>query len=293
MHNVGVETIDALVDEYRSMGAEVLGTIDMDEIFTRLRNDPELRFSKPEEIVAAAQDAMDRANAAVPEWFGRLPKTPCVMAEVPEQGGEEAPLAYYFPPATDGSRPGMFFVNTTEAHTRTRFESEALAFHESIPGHHFQLAIAQELEGIPEFRKHALATAYVEGWGLYTERLADEMGLYSSPLARMGMLSFDSWRACRLVVDTGMHAMGWSRQDAIDYMVMNSPQAHHNIVTEVDRYIGWPAQALAYMVGRNEIVDIREKARSAAGPEFDIRTFHDQVLTNGQVTLPILRKLVT
>jgi uncharacterized protein (DUF885 family) len=292
IHNVGIETIESLTDEYRSQGASVLGTIDLDEIYARLRDDSSLRFDNREEIVDAAQSAMDRANAAVPEWFGRLPKTPCIMAEVPEQGAEEAPLAYYFPPAVDGSRPGMFFVNTTDPTTRTRFESEALAFHESVPGHHFQLAIAQELEDIPEFRKHAQATAYVEGWGLYTERLADEMGLYSSDVARMGMLSFDSWRAGRLVVDTGMHAMGWSRNDAIHYMAMNSPQAINNIEAEVDRYIGWPGQALAYMIGRNEIVDLREKAKRAAGASFDIKAFHDKVLGSGNVTLPVLRDLV-
>ena len=292
IHNVGIETIEALAEEYRELGATVLGTIELDEIYAKLREDPALRFESRKEIVAAARSAMDRAIAAVPEWFGRLPATRCVVAEVPEQGGEEAPLAYYFPPAPDGSRPGTFFVNTTEPHTRTRFESEALAFHESVPGHHFQLALAQELEGIPEFRKHALATAYVEGWGLYTERLADEMDLYSSDVARMGMLSFDSWRAGRLVVDTGIHAMGWSRNDAIHYMAMNSPQALNNIETEIDRYIGWPGQALAYLVGRNEIVDVREKAKTALGTVFDIRAFHDTVLTSGPVTLPLLRELV-
>ena len=188
------------------------------------------------------------------------------MAQIPGPGAEEAPLAFYLPPTVDGSRPGTYFVNTTEPATRTRYESEALAFHESIPGHHLQIAIAQELEGIPEFRKTSLVTAYVEGWGLYTERLADEMGLYSGDLERMGILSFDSWRAGRLVVDTGMHVLGWSRDEAVEYLIMNSPQAPNNIETEVDRYIGWPGQAVAYKLGQRDLpVARRRTAATRAG----------------------------
>jgi uncharacterized protein (DUF885 family) len=214
------------------------------------------------------------------------------MAEMPEAGAQDAPIAYYLPPATDGSRPGTYFVNTTAPTTRTRFESEALAFHESIPGHHLQLAIAQELEDIPEFRKHALVTAYVEGWGLYTERLADEMGLYSGPAERMGMLSFDSWRAGRLVVDTGMHALGWSRQEAVDYLTRNSPLALNNIDSEIERYIGMPGQALAYTIGRREIMRLRDNAARSLADAFDIRGFHDTVLGSGPVPLGVLADLV-
>ncbi|MCP4966078.1 MAG: DUF885 domain-containing protein [bacterium] len=292
IHNIGLEEIARLEGEYQTMGAQVLGTSDLSQIYDRLRNDPELRFDDSEQIVAAAQDAMDRARTAIPNWFGRLPRADCVMAEIPEAGAQDAPIAYYLPPATDGSRPGTYFINTTEPTTRTRFESEALAFHESIPGHHLQLAIAQELEGIPEFRKHALVTVYVEGWGLYTERLADEMGLYSGPLHRLGMLSFDSWRAGRLVVDTGMHALGWSRQEAVDYLVQNSPLALNNIESEVERYIGMPGQALAYMIGRREIMRLREEAQTTMGGRFDIKGFHDTVLGSGPVPLGILGDLV-
>ncbi len=293
IHQIGLEIIDRLADEYRELGSRVLGTNDLDEIFERLRHDPALRFGSREQIVAAAQGAMTRAREAMPAWFGRLPKAECVMAEIPEPGAAQAPLAYYFPPAPDGSRPGQFFVNTTEPSTRTRFESEALAFHESIPGHHLQLTIAQELEGIPEFRKHAVVNAYVEGWGLYTERLADEMDLYSNDTARLGMLSFDSWRAGRLVVDTGVHALGWSRQESIDWLIANSPQAPNNIETEVDRYIGWPGQALGYMMGRREIMRLRRQAEAAMGAAFDIKGFHDTVLGSGSVPLGILADLVT
>ncbi len=291
IHQLGLDEVARLEEEYRALGAKVLGTSDVAEIYERLRNDPALRFDTPVEIVAAAQAAMDRALAALPEWFGRLPQAPCVMAEM-GAGAEDSTIAYYLPPATDGSRPGMYFINTTEPTTRTRFESEALAFHESIPGHHVQLSIAQELDGLPEFRKHALMTAYVEGWGLYTERLSDEMGLYTDDVARLGILSFDSWRACRLVVDTGTHALGWSRSEAIAYMAANSPQAHNNIANEVDRYIASPGQALAYKLGQREIMRLRDEAKATMGERFDIKGFHDTVLGSGPVTLEILGELV-
>ena len=292
IHNIGLEEIARLEDEYREMGSAAFGTSDLATIYDRLRDDASLRFENGDQVVAAAQDAMDRARVAIPDWFGRLPKADCVMAEIPEAGAQDSPIAYYLPPATDGSRPGTYFINTTEPTTRTRFESEALAFHESIPGHHLQLAIAQELEGIPDFRKHALVTVYVEGWGLYTERLADEMGLYSGPLQRMGMLSFDSWRAGRLVVDTGIHALGWSKQEAIAYLVENSPLALNNIESEVERYIGMPGQALAYMIGRREFMRLREYAKDRLGSRFDVKGFHDTVLGSGPVPLRVLADLV-
>jgi uncharacterized protein (DUF885 family) len=266
VHEIGLETIDKLADEYRFIGARVLGLTNVDEIHHQLRSDADLRFETSEQVVATAADAMARAKAAIPNWFGRLPQTECVIVEIPELAAKEAPLAFYLPPTTDGSRPGSYFINSSEPTTRTRFEAEALAFHESIPGHHLQIAVAQELEGVPEFQKHALITAYVEGWGLYAERLCNEMGLYSGDLERLGMLSFDSWRACRLVVDTGMHSLGWSRQEAIDYMTANSPQARNNIETEIDRY--------------------------EMGANFDIKGFHDMALGSGSVPLPMLAQMV-
>jgi uncharacterized protein (DUF885 family) len=292
VHRIGLEGIARLEDEYRKLGSEVLGTSNLSEIYDRLRNDPELRFENREQIVAAAANAMDRARVAVQDWFGRLPEVDCVMMEIPETGAHDAPIAFYLPPAADGSRPGAYFVNTTEPDTRTRYESEVLAFHESIPGHHLQVGVAQELEDVPEFRRHALVTVYVEGWGLYTERLADEMGLYSGPLERLGMLSFDSWRAGRLVVDTGIHGLGWSRQQAVDYLVENSPQALNNIESEVERYIGMPGQALAYKIGSREIMRLRRDAQRSMGARFEIKGFHDTVLGSGAVPLGILRDLV-
>ncbi len=292
IHQIGLDGIAVLGEEYRELGGKVLGTTDLTEIFHRLRHDPALRFETAAQVKAQAEASLARANAATPEWFGILPQTPCLLTEVPEVGAEDAPLAFYLPPAADGSRPGLFFINTTQPTTRTRYEAEALAFHEGVPGHHFQLALAQEMADLPIFRRHALATAYVEGWALYCERLADEMGLYSGDLERMGMLSFDSWRYGRLVTDTGIHALGWSRQQAIDYLLTNSPQAPNNIENEVDRYIGWPGQALAYKIGQREILRLRAEARRALGPDFDMKGFHDTVLTCGPVPLGVLGDLV-
>lgn len=292
VHQIGLDEIASLEDEYRELGESVLGTRDVPEIYDRLRNDPDLRFDTADEVHQAAESALARAREAIPKWFGRLPEAPCMVQPIPDIGAADATLAYYFPPADDGSRPGIFFINLTEPTTRTRYESECLAFHESIPGHHLQIAIAQELDGVPKFRRNGVVTVFAEGWGLYTERLSDEMGLYSGDLERMGILSFDSWRACRLVVDTGMHALGWSRQQAIDYMMENSPQAPNNIVNEVDRYIGFVGQALAYKIGQRELFKLRDEAKTALGSDFDIKAYHDAVLENGPVPLDLLGDLV-
>ncbi len=292
IHNTGLADIAELGFEYSELGQSVLGTDDVASIYKQLRNDDTLRFADADGIVAAAQAALDRAEEAIPRWFGTLPKAPCVMAEMPPIGADDAPLAFYLPAAEDGTRPGMYFVNTTSPTTRTRFESEALAFHESIPGHHLQLTIAQELEGVPHFRRNAFITVFHEGWGLYSERLADEMGLYSGDLERFGILSFDSWRAGRLVVDTGIHALGWSRQDAIDYLVTNSPQATNNIINEIERYIAWPGQALAYKTGQREMFRARNRAIDTMGDRFDIRAFHDTLLGSGSVPMGTMHRIV-
>ena len=292
IHQIGLDEIASIEDEYRQLGDSVLGTTDLADIYERLRSDPELRFETPEQIQQQAERATARASEATPDWFGRLPVTECIVQPIPEPGAKDAPLAYYLPPAEDGSRPGIFFINLTDPTSRTRYESEALAFHEGVPGHHFQLALAQELKGLPAFRRNGLVTVYVEGWGLYCERLGDEMGLYSGDLERFGILSFDSWRAGRLVVDTGLHALGWSRQQAIDYFLENSPQAQNNIENEVDRYIGYTGQALAYKLGQREIFRLRDEAKQTMGARFDIKGFHDTVLESGPVPLDLLSDLV-
>ena len=292
IHQLGLEEVAKFRRDLAALGQKVFGTSDVAEIQKRLRTDPAMHFKTSAEVEAKARETLARARAAVPAWFGIQPKADC---EVKVIGMHEAPyttIAYYRQPSADGTRPGAYMINTYQPETRPRYEAEALAFHESVPGHHLQIAIAQELKGIPEFRKHEGVTAFVEGWGLYTERLADEMGLYSSDIDRMGMLSFDAWRACRLVVDTGIHSMGWSRQQAIDYMKENSVLAENNIVNEVDRYISWPGQAVAYKLGQREILSLRDEAKQKLGARFDIKAFHDAVLANGAVSMPVLRQEV-
>lgn len=292
IHQIGLETMADLAVEYQELGGKVLDTTDLALIYGRLRDDASLKFDSPDDIINQARHASDGAMAVASQWFGRLPVTPFQVMAIPELEAAEAPLAYYMPPAMDGSRPGTFFVNAAKPDNLTRYEAEALSFHEGVPGHHFQIAIAQEIEGLPDFRRNQLIHSYVEGWGLYCERLADEMGLYSSDLERMGMLSFDSWRAGRLVVDTGMHALGWSRQRAIDYLAENSPQQLTNIENEVDRFVGYFGQALSYMIGRKHIQAVRADAEERLGESFDIRGFHDTVLGSGPTTLPVLSRLV-
>ena len=292
IHKLGLEQVAKFRSDLAALGQKVFGTSDVAEIQKRLRTDPEMHFKTSAEVEAKAREALARAQAAVPRWFGIQPRTQC---EVKVMGMHEAPystIAYYRPPSADGKRPGAYMINTYLPETRPRYEAEALAFHESVPGHHLQIAIAQELTGIPEFRKHQGVTAFFEGWALYTEHLADEMGLYSSDVDRLGMLSFDAWRACRLVVDTGIHAMGWSRQRAIDYMTENSVLAENNIMNEVDRYITWPGQAVAYKIGQREILNLRDEAKRKLGARFDIKAFHDAVLENGAVSLPVLREQI-
>lgn len=292
LHETGLGEVAKINKETEVLGEKVFGTTDRKEVLKRLRTDPVLYFSNRDEVEATAEKALASANAAIAKWFGRLPRTPCEVVRMEEHEEKHSTIAYYRPPATDGSRPGRYYINTSAPETRPRYEAESLAFHEAVPGHHLQIAIAQELEGIPEFRKNSGVTAFVEGWGLYSERLADEMGLYTSDTDRLGILSYDSWRACRLVVDTGMHAMGWTREQAIDYMLENSALAKNNIVNEVDRYITWPGQALAYKTGQLEIVNLRKKAAARLGRRFDVKRFHDVLLGNGAIPLPALRQVM-
>jgi uncharacterized protein (DUF885 family) len=292
LHRLGLELVAQLEEEYRALGERVLGTADMGQVLQRLREDPDLRFRTPAEILQSGRDALERAVAALPRVVGQVPEAPCVVDAMSAYEAEDSVLGYYQPPAADGSHPGVHWLNTSAPETRTRYEYEALAFHESVPGHHLQFAVAQEHEELPRFRRFGYVTAFCEGWALYTERLADELGLYSGDLERFGMLSFDSWRACRLVVDTGMHALGWSRDQAIDYMLANSALTRTNVENEVDRYVADPGQALAYMVGRLELVRLRELARRRLGARFDLRGFHDLVLGTGGVPLSVLAEVV-
>jgi len=292
LHQIGLDRIAQVHAEFVQLGGELFGLDDLHAIFARLNEDPDLRWTSAQEIVNAAEAAVRRAEVASRDWFGRLPATDCVLEEIPEIEAEGSAPAYYMPPALDGSRPGTYYTNVNRPTERTSFDLEATAFHEAVPGHHFQISIALETPDLPLLRRLPFFTAYVEGWGLYSERLADQMGLYSSPLQRMGMLSADAWRASRLVVDTGMHAMGWTREQAVDYMRVNTAVAPIDIEAEIDRYIALPAQALSYMTGRIEIEALRAKAKDALGDGFDIRSFHDTVLAAGALPLGVLAEFV-
>jgi len=283
IHATGESLVAALREEFAERGGRALGTTDADEVLRRLRDDPDLRFRTGEEIVATVTDALRRAEAALPGWFRDYHIAPCTVRVMDAAEAENSVPGYYNPPAADGSRPGAHVVNLYAPQRRPRYEYEALAFHESVPGHHLQIGLAQTLTELPEFRRFAYLTAHGEGWGLYVERLCDEMGLYTDDLSRLGMVSFDAWRACRLVVDTGMHHFGWSRQRAIDYMRDNTALPDLTITNEVDRYIADPAQALGYMIGRLRIRALRD--RSAQRPTYDLRTFHHEVIGHG--TLPL------
>ena len=290
LHALGLAEIARIDAEFRELGARALGTGELDEVLARLRSDPELYFETAEEVEAFARESLAAAQAAAPAWFGHLPATPCEVERIPDYEAPYTTIAYYEQPGE--GEPGTYFINTYAPTTRPRYEARVLAIHEAVPGHHTQIALAQELPDAPAFRRHGGTTVFVEGWALYTERLADEMGLYASDLDRLGVLSFDAWRASRLVVDTGLHAKGWTRQQAVDFMLMHTALAENNIVNEVDRYVGWPAQALAYKYGQLELLRLRAEAEAALGDRFEITDFHDLVLGAGAVTLPILRRRV-
>ncbi|MFS8105224.1 DUF885 domain-containing protein [Lentzea alba] len=292
LHQTGLDIIEQLSQEYAELGTKVFGTSNRAEIFERMTTDPAMRWESPDELLSSARESVTRAEAASPGWFGRLASQPCQVEAVPAAQAPGAPAAFYLWPSLDGKRPGIYFANTDRPHERDRFASEVLAFHEAVPGHHFQIQIAQELTHLPLFRRVVVPTAYAEGWGLYSERLADEMGLYSSDVYRLGMLAMDSMRAARLVVDTGLHAKGWSREQAMTYLRENTPMAALGIGNEVDRYIAFPGQALAYMVGRLEIQRIRATAEQSLGDRFDIRAFHDVVLGSGSLPLDVLADVV-
>jgi uncharacterized protein (DUF885 family) len=239
-----------------------------------------------------ARRVVAAAEAEAPKWFAVVPEEPCTVEPVPESEEAGMAAAYYMPGAIDGSRRGTYFLNTSKPEERQRYVAEDIAFHEAVPGHHFQLTIAMESEDLAPARRVLYDTACAEGWGLYSERLADEMGLYSDDLARMGLFTADSWRASRLVVDTGLHALGWTRQEAVDFLSEHTPLPRIEVESEVDRYIAYPGQALAYMVGRREIVRLRTAATETLGDRFDLKEFHDLVLRVGILPLPALARTV-
>ncbi|NQY58250.1 MAG: DUF885 domain-containing protein [Ilumatobacteraceae bacterium] len=285
IHEIGVDQIERLEAEYVEVAGPLVGATDISDIYAHLRDDGSMKYESGDDIVRDAAAALDRARAAAPGWFSSIPVSDCLANKVPT-----GPLAFYSAPDPDTGKPANFFFNTADPSAWSTYQLEAVTFHESIPGHHLQIGGFRESTTLHPVQTQFGITAYLEGWGLYTERLADEMGLYSSELSRVGMLSADSMRACRLVVDTGMHALGWSRAEAIDYVERHSPLSSTQIEGEIDRYIGMPGQALSYMIGRLEIDSIR--AAAEASDSFEIAAFHDQVLGYGMVPLPTLRRIV-
>lgn len=292
LHHLGLSEMKRIRAEMTAVSKKLFPGKSLKRVLDMLRDDEGYGFSSREKVEAAAVQAVARAQEKLPEAFSTLPKSQLEVKRLEAHLERDAPMAYYFPPSADQARSGIYYVNTYKPESRPKYTAEVLAFHEGVPGHHLQIATAMELEDVPEFQKHAATTAFTEGWGLYAERLSDELGLYSGDLDRLGMLSFDAWRAARLVVDTGLHSLGWSRKQAIAYMMENTASSLPDIENEVDRYITWPGQALAYKVGQLEILRLRAEAKKALGPQFNLREFHHEVLKNGGVPLNVLKEQV-
>jgi uncharacterized protein (DUF885 family) len=257
--------------------------------FTKfLRSNPEFFFTSADALVTAYRDIAKRADPELAHLFRTLPRLPYGVKEVPAAIAPAQTTAYYEPGSPAAGRPGYMYANTYKLEARPKWEMQALTLHEAVPGHHLQIALAQELTGIPEFRKHGSYTAYVEGWALYAELLGEEMGFYEDPYSRFGQLTYQMWRAVRLIVDTGMHSLGWSRQQAIDFFRGNSAKTEQDIIVEIDRYIAWPGQALGYKIGELKIRELRAHAQQTLGARFDVRAFHDLVNAEGALPLGVL-----
>jgi uncharacterized protein (DUF885 family) len=287
VHATGLEQVARLDAEMKAIGERSFGTGDVPKLLERVRTDKPYLFKNREQLIGYSQAALARSKAAMREWFGLLPAADVVIQPYPKFREKSGPNEYN-PPAEDGSRPAVFFINAYKAETKSRAPAESTAFHETIPGHHLQGAIALERKEIHPIGRYLGNAGYQEGWALYTERLADEMKLYSGDLDRLGMLSSQALRAVRLVVDSGLHALGWTRQQAIDFMLAHTAEPKDDVVSEIDRYIIYPGQATAYMLGAIEITRLRAEAKQAMGARFDIKAFHDRVLEDGAVPVSFL-----
>jgi uncharacterized protein (DUF885 family) len=292
IHEIGVGEVARIRKEMEGIIEKVGFKGSFQEFLTFLRTDPRFYYTRAEDLVAGYALISKRADGKLPEMFRELPRTPYGIRVIPDYEAPAQTTAYYQPGAADGSRAGLYMINTYKLETRPKYEMEALSLHEAVPGHHLQIARAQELGGLPDFRRNAGYTAYVEGWGLYAESLGGEMGFYTNPYSKFGQLTYEMWRACRLVVDTGMHASGWTRRQAIDFMKENTAKTENDIIVEVDRYIVWPGQALAYKLGELKIKELRARASRELGARFDLRKFHNALLDDGPLPLDLLEKRI-
>jgi uncharacterized protein (DUF885 family) len=291
IHDLGLKEVARIRAEMEAVVRQSGYKGSFAEFLTFLRTDPQFYFTTADALVTAYRDISKRADAELPRFFATLPRNQYGVRPFPDYEAPSQTTARYYPGAEDGSRPGYFMVNTYQLGMRPKYEMEALTLHEAVPGHHLQIARAQELEGLPAFRRNSLSLdAYVEGWALYAESLGGAMGFYKDPYQRFGQLTYEMWRACRLVVDTGLHHLGWTRDRAIAFMQENTAKAPHDIEVEIDRYIVWPGQALAYKMGELRIKALRAKAEARLGSRFDLRAFHNAILDNGALPLELLER---
>jgi uncharacterized protein (DUF885 family) len=293
IHEVGLSEVRRIRGEMERIREETGFEGTLEEFFVYMRTDPKFFFEEKEDLLREYRDIAKRLDAEMPRLFRTLPRLPYGVEPVPAYSEKTQTTAYYNPGSIEAGRPGIFYANTYDLPSRPKWEMEALTIHEAVPGHHHQISLAQELGDLPNFRRFGWGyTAFVEGWGLYSESLGPEMGMYQDPYSRFGQLTYEMWRAVRLVVDTGMHAKGWTRDQAIEFFMTNAGKSEHDIIVEIDRYIVWPGQALAYKIGELKIKELRRYAEAELGEDFDIRRFHDTVLLAGALPLSILESRV-